>query len=82
MRQSSALDTLGTTEAELAKARSDIELLKKEYAQKLGQFFARIPPSLRKALLPRVCAALFGESTYELDIVKHAQQYKFSDAVL
>ncbi len=54
-----------------------LNVMKKEQAQRLGKFFANMNASGRKLLLPRVTAALFGETTYEIEIMRHAQMYNY-----
>jgi len=64
----------------ISKKKEEIENLKREETQKLGKLFASIPLSTRKMLLPRVTAAVFGESSYEIEVIKHVQQYRASNA--
>ncbi len=65
-------------ESLIQRKKEELETLKKEETQKLGKFFASISMAARKMVLPRVTAALFGESAYEIEILKHVQQYKAS----
>ena len=48
---------------------------KKEHAQKLGKCFYSMPLATQKYMLPKVTACLFGETSYEIEIMKQAQFY-------
>ena len=63
-------------EKELTRRMIELQRFKKDQAQKLGKFFSNIPLSSRKQLLPKITAALFGETSYEIEIIKHAQAQK------
>ena len=57
------------------KIINEIKELKKNQATKLSKFFASLSAAARKILLPKVVAALFGESSYEIDIMRYAGMY-------
>eukprot|EP00831_Metopus_contortus_P044134 TRINITY_DN35402_c0_g1_i1.p1 TRINITY_DN35402_c0_g1~~TRINITY_DN35402_c0_g1_i1.p1 ORF type:complete len:246 (+),score=23.77 TRINITY_DN35402_c0_g1_i1:56-739(+) len=59
-------------EPEITQKINEEKMLKKQYAAKLGKYFINIPVSKRKQILPIIVSALFGESSFELDIMKSA----------
>ncbi len=63
-------------EREIARRVIRLQQVKREQAQRLGKYFANLSLETRKNLLPRITAALFGESSYEIEIIKQAQIYK------
>ncbi len=67
-------------EKDVVRKLYEIQVLKKDQSQKLGKFFSNISVTARKMLLPRVTAALFGESSYEIEMIKYAQIYKSANA--
>jgi len=54
----------------------ELQSLKDEQVKRLGKYFGSMPLTLRKTLLPKVVAALFGESAYEIEILKQAQLFR------
>jgi len=63
----------GTNENEALKKTHELINFKKEHVKKLGKIFSNMTISTRKAILPRVAAAVFGEAGYEIEILKYAQ---------
>ena len=62
-------------EKNMSKILFSIQSLKKDQSKKLSKYFSNLSSETRKLLLPKVVAALFGESSYEIDIIKHGQIY-------
>ncbi len=64
------------TDLAIIKKKEELEGMKREETQKLGRYFANMPLASRKLYLPRISAGLIGGRAYEIEIIKHAQQYR------
>ena len=64
-----------SSETEVFKKTHQLQLLKRDFIVKLGKYFSTLPLATRKSLISKISAALFGESSYELELNKQAQQY-------
>eukprot|EP00826_Nyctotherus_ovalis_P042180 TRINITY_DN4311_c0_g3_i4.p2 TRINITY_DN4311_c0_g3~~TRINITY_DN4311_c0_g3_i4.p2 ORF type:complete len:197 (-),score=58.71 TRINITY_DN4311_c0_g3_i4:769-1359(-) len=54
-------------DALMKSKKAELKALKLQELKRIQKVFAAVPPSSRKALLPKVVPALFGENLYEIE---------------
>jgi hypothetical protein len=54
----------------------ELQMFKKEQAKRLGKLFVSMSALIKKTLLKKVAAALFGETAYEIEVARYEQAYR------
>jgi len=58
----------------IMKKNTELKELKKQEMKRILKVFSTVPPSSRKALLPKIIPALFGENFYGSEIMNETSQ--------